>query len=149
MPTRILAPVLLWVYMFVATIVLVNLLIAQMSDTYNRVTTEGTTRWHFERASLISEFKNTKLPVPPPFNLLWLLCIELPLKLYRHWKGIVVIADSGYKLVPPLDELQMYERKELEVLRKFLDSSKLSAESTTDAKLDRFTEQLTNLEDTK
>lgn len=39
MPTRLVAPLLLWCYLFTATIVLVNLLIAQMSDTYNRVTT--------------------------------------------------------------------------------------------------------------
>mmetsp|Transcript_18044 Transcript_18044/g.53982 ORF Transcript_18044/g.53982 Transcript_18044/m.53982 type:complete len:259 (+) Transcript_18044:1888-2664(+) len=149
MPTRIVAPLLLWVYMFVATIVLVNLLIAQMSDTYNRVKlTEGTLRWHFERASLILEFKDTKLPVPPPFNLAWLVLFELPVRMYKQWKGIASVADSGYKLIPPTESLQMLERKELEVLRKFLEASKAAADASTDAKLDVFAARMTSIEDT-
>ena len=65
------APVLLWVYMFLTTIMLVNLLIAQMSDTYCKVSEEGTERWQFQRAQLILEYKDNKTPVPQPLNILW------------------------------------------------------------------------------
>ena len=43
-PTRVTVPVLLWVYQFIATVVLVNLLIAQMADTYSNITSEGQLR---------------------------------------------------------------------------------------------------------
>ena len=36
-------------YLFIATIILINLLIAQMADTYGRVTADGQMRWLFER----------------------------------------------------------------------------------------------------
>ena len=69
-PTTTLTPILLWIYQFVAAIILINLLIAQMADTYGRVTADGLVRWQFERAALISEYKDTKPPLPPPANLL-------------------------------------------------------------------------------
>ena len=69
-PTTTLVPILLWIYQFVASIILINLLIAQMADTYGRVTADGLVRWQFERAALISEYKDTKPPLPPPANLL-------------------------------------------------------------------------------
>ena len=72
-PTTTLTPILLWVYQFVAAIILINLLIAQMADTYGRVTADGLVRWQFERAALISEYKDTKPPLPPPVNLLCVL----------------------------------------------------------------------------
>jgi|TARA_B110001469_G_C9585329_1_gene290355 hypothetical protein len=43
--------VLLWIYLFIATIILINLLIAQMADTYSRVTADGQIRWLFERTA--------------------------------------------------------------------------------------------------
>ena len=72
-PTTTLAPGLLWTYQFIATVVLVNLLIAQMADTYGRVTADGVIRWQFERAGLILEYKDGKPPLPPPFNVLCFL----------------------------------------------------------------------------
>jgi hypothetical protein len=65
-PTTTLTPILLWIYQFVAAIILINLLIAQMADTYSRVTADGLVRWQFERAALIAEYKDTKPPLPPP-----------------------------------------------------------------------------------
>jgi len=147
MPTRAVAPLLLWIYLFGTTIVLVNLLIAQMSDTYNRVTTQGTIRWHFERASLISEFKDTKLPAPAPLNVVWLVLVELPRFLYNSFKGKSTMADSGYKMIPNANDLQMYQRKEIEVARTFLAATKKQAESTTEAKLDALKAQIAALED--
>ena len=72
------------VYQFIIGVLLVNLLIAMMSDTYARVMEKGRERWTFERASLISEFKDTKPPLPPPFNVLWQLLVELPAKWRAH-----------------------------------------------------------------
>lgn len=46
---------LLLVYVSVATILLVNLLIAQMADTYTSVATSSYTQWQFSRVALILE----------------------------------------------------------------------------------------------
>ena len=46
-----------WMYLFMCTLVLVNLLIAQMAETYGNVMAEGIMRWKYNRATLISEYK--------------------------------------------------------------------------------------------
>jgi len=61
-------------------VVLVNLLIAQMSSTYERVKENSTEFWEFDRVSLIREYKDNKDPLPPPFNVIWylfLLCAKI------------------------------------------------------------------------
>ena len=58
-PSRTVLQVLLWLYMFLTTVVLVNLLIAQMSQTYERGMEQGKEDWCFRRAALIIEFKDT------------------------------------------------------------------------------------------
>ena len=67
MPTRLISLVLMWLYMLITTIVLVNLLIAQMSETYAKEMEKATQSWLFERAQLVLEFKDAKAsPLPPP-----------------------------------------------------------------------------------
>ena len=61
--------VLMWVYSFIATIIFVNLLIAQMTSTYDRVKVEADEFWQFERVTLIREYKDNRESIPPPFNI--------------------------------------------------------------------------------
>ncbi|KAG8430831.1 hypothetical protein GDO86_019926 [Hymenochirus boettgeri] len=56
------------VYLIVTLIVLINLLIAMMSDTYQRIQAHSDTEWKFGRATLIRDM--TRKPgTPSPFNL--------------------------------------------------------------------------------
>ncbi|KAK1785501.1 hypothetical protein P4O66_018863 [Electrophorus voltai] len=57
------------VYLVVTVIVLVNLLIAMMSDTYQRIQAQSDTEWKFGRAVLIRDMSR-KSGTPAPFNLL-------------------------------------------------------------------------------
>lgn len=57
------------IYLVVAVIVLVNLLIAMMSDTYQRIQAQSDTEWKFGRAVLIRDMSR-KSGTPSPFNLL-------------------------------------------------------------------------------
>ena len=82
---------------------LINLLIAMLSDTYANVMAEGESRWLFERAKLILEFKDTKPPMPPPFNLLWDLFYELPRSMVKRKD---CMDDSGFRWVPEQKLLQ-------------------------------------------
>ncbi|KAG7458245.1 hypothetical protein MATL_G00236160 [Megalops atlanticus] len=62
------ARVVFGVYLVVTVIVLVNLLIAMMSDTYQRIQAQSDTEWKFGRAVLIRDM-NRKSGTPSPFNL--------------------------------------------------------------------------------
>ncbi|XP_063777272.1 serine/threonine-protein phosphatase 6 regulatory ankyrin repeat subunit B-like isoform X2 [Pseudophryne corroboree] len=56
------------VYLVVTLIVLINLLIAMMSDTYQRIQAQSDTEWKFGRATLIRDMTR-KSGTPSPFNL--------------------------------------------------------------------------------
>ncbi|XP_074799884.1 uncharacterized protein LOC141982068 isoform X7 [Natator depressus] len=56
------------VYLIVTLIVLINLLIAMMSDTYQRIQAQSDTEWKFGRAMLIRDMTR-KSGTPSPFNL--------------------------------------------------------------------------------
>ena len=55
-------------YMMVTLIVLINLLIAMMSDTYQRIQQQSDTEWKFGRAKLIRNMNKTSA-TPSPLNL--------------------------------------------------------------------------------
>jgi len=62
-----------WSYTFFTTILLVNLLIAQMGSTYETMKDESTALWLRQRVDLILEFKDDCDPLPPPLNVVHLL----------------------------------------------------------------------------
>lgn len=61
--------VILALYALIAQIVLVNLLIAMMGDTFNSVKEDSAKEWRFMRYSLATEYSTTSA-VAPPFNLI-------------------------------------------------------------------------------
>ena len=77
---------------------------------------KGRQRWMFERAQLICEFKDTKAPLPPPFNGLWLLYTILT---STGTKDEVDV--SGFKTVPHLKLLKKLEIAEGASLRKCIE----------------------------
>lgn len=56
------------IFMMVTVIVLINLLIAMMSNTYQRIEAQSDIEWKFGRAKLIRNMNRT-LPTPSPINL--------------------------------------------------------------------------------
>ncbi|CAH1774233.1 unnamed protein product [Owenia fusiformis] len=56
------------IYLIVTLIVLINLLIAMMSDTYQRIQAQSDTEWKFGRAKLIRNMNKTSA-TPSPLNL--------------------------------------------------------------------------------
>ena len=71
-PRATLYPILLWAYIFFATVVLINLLIAQMSSTYDDIRRESLLNTKFDRVSIIQEYKDFRTTLPPPLNALYL-----------------------------------------------------------------------------
>ena len=88
MPTELLLPFLLFIYSFFATVVFVNLLIAQMSSTYEQVRENSERFWVFDRVTLIAEYKDNRDPFPPPFNALYILGYDVPKMLIHFSKRL-------------------------------------------------------------
>lgn len=89
------------IYMFLANILLLNLLIAMFSNTYNAVDQNANLVWRFNNFKLIysyrlNEINQIKLwPTPPPINL-----INLPvyfIKLYMHSNKKYIRIDTHEK----------------------------------------------------
>ena len=66
------AHALLWIYMFVATIVLVNLLIAQMSSSYAKVEEAASQFHNWAYMELVRDSKDQLSPWQPPLNIVQL-----------------------------------------------------------------------------
>ena len=64
----IIVDIIFGIYLMVTLIVLINLLIAMMSDTYQRIQSQSDTEWKFGRAKLIRNM-NKQSASPPPLNL--------------------------------------------------------------------------------
>jgi hypothetical protein len=141
-PTIVLLPLLLWLYLFIATIILVNLLIAQMSDTFSRITGEGLLRWQFERCQLISEFKETKPPLPPPLNVIWLLFVTLPHNLFRGERGL-----RGFKTLPSSRQLAHMQQRENAALQRCLLHRTSKQSATVEARCDLSVREIHKLQE--
>ncbi|PIC53240.1 hypothetical protein B9Z55_003026 [Caenorhabditis nigoni] len=66
---KIILKLLFGIYMMVTLIVLINLLIAMMSDTYQRIQAQSDKEWKFGRAILIRQM-NKRSATPSPINML-------------------------------------------------------------------------------
>ena len=148
-PTTTLTPILLWIYQFVAAIILINLLIAQMADTYGRVTADGLVRWQFERAALISEYKDTKPPLPPPANLLCFTYSLLQWLLAKFCPGFVGDEEvtPGFQKVPDTMQLRILERREESALKECLRQRARRKKASPETKAEELRLNLAKLEE--
>merc|ERR1719313_3169486 len=62
--------ILLWVYVFLSTVVMVNLLIAQMGSTYGRLEEQAPLLAHYNFVDVCEEYKDLNDALPPPLNVL-------------------------------------------------------------------------------
>jgi len=80
-------PFLVWIYTFFMTILMVNLLIAQMGARYERMSNEGHETWLLQFVGLVREYKDLRDTLPPPLNVFeWLF--DFKHFLYAAYKSI-------------------------------------------------------------
>lgn len=144
-PTIVTLPLFLFAYMFIASIIMINLLIAMMSETFSKITSEGLQRWQFERCQLISEFKETKPPLPPPFNIFWLLLVTLPNKYCSKDNRTGTL--SGFKTLPTSRQLANLRQQEHDALQKCLNTRNAKRSATLEARSDLIFKEIRKLED--
>eukprot|EP00966_Prymnesium_polylepis_P337094 7391886-Prymnesium_polylepis.2 len=103
-----------------------------MADTYGRITSEGFLRWQFERAQLISEYKDTKKPLPPPLNVAYMMLAKLVMLLFPPKDECTY---DGFKYVPTENNLRKWQQKELAALKMCLMARERRDKETSDAKV--------------
>eukprot|EP00967_Tisochrysis_lutea_P089526 scaffold127497_cov32-Tisochrysis_lutea.AAC.1 len=60
---------LMWVYVLISSVILVNLLVAMFSDTYTRVLEQSEEEFRYQRYQRMYIAQNVWEPIPPPLNL--------------------------------------------------------------------------------
>jgi hypothetical protein len=80
-----LGPFLLWVYMLVGNVVMVNLLIAMMSDTYSLTKENSQQICRIQRYTLMKEYEEASF-FPPPLNIIQVI-IKLLTSLHEYSKN--------------------------------------------------------------
>ena len=93
---------------------------------------------------LIAEFKDTKPPFPPPFNLLWQLLVELPAELRQKDE---VVDTSGFKVVPDLKTLTKLEVSEGVHLKRCLHVQHEREQQSQDWQLEQIRDVLSHMQD--
>ena len=95
-------PILLWIESYMATIFLVNMMVAKMTSTYETIRAQSLSFRAQQRCEFIIEFKDER-GLPPPLNLVEgafrVLMSMLPIKLIARLKG----GDALTKLLEQLD----------------------------------------------
>ncbi|XP_060069969.1 transient receptor potential cation channel subfamily M member 1-like [Ylistrum balloti] len=64
---KIVVPILMGIYMLIANILLINLLIAIFSNTYQNIQEKADLHWRFQKFSLVFNY-SYRTVLPPPFN---------------------------------------------------------------------------------
>ncbi len=75
-------------YLVITFIVLLNLLIAMMEHTYDRIQEESDLEWKFGRAKLFRNMNKTS-PTPTPFNMVAKLIVYVKV-LFKHGGRVIV-----------------------------------------------------------
>ena len=71
---------LLWMYVMVSNVLLVNLLIAMMGDTFSRIKENADMEWKFARLASGIEYVERVHPIPPP--------LSLPIMIYNLYRWL-------------------------------------------------------------
>ncbi|XP_077970789.1 transient receptor potential cation channel subfamily M member 2-like isoform X2 [Styela clava] len=132
----VVVPILSAVYLFFANILLLNLLIAMFSYTFDKVQSQGKEVWMFQRYSLIVDYCN-RPPLPPPlviFCFIYYACQYL--KWYCKKKEQEDGANEEYG-----EQLREWEHW---LAEKYIRETRKTADSTIDKKIEKLSDRITH-----
>jgi len=94
----------LWVFAMISNVLLVNLLIAMMSETYQKIKRSADVEWKFGRVNAVLEAVERTHPLPPPFS--------APLMLVRFLQWLLVGRCAGAH-APSVNEVRSSDDDEV------------------------------------
>ncbi|CAI5438376.1 unnamed protein product [Caenorhabditis angaria] len=103
---KIILKVLFGIYMMVTLIVLINLLIAMMSDTYQRIQAQSDKEWKFGRAILIRQM-NKRSATPSPINMLTKFLIVIRVAWRNRFRCMTRKAQEDLRFEENIDAFSM------------------------------------------
>ncbi|KAK6730167.1 hypothetical protein RB195_006932 [Necator americanus] len=103
---KIILKLLFGIYMMVTLIVLINLLIAMMSDTYQRIQAQSDKEWKFGRAILIRQM-NKRSATPSPINMLTKLFVVLKVAFRNRLRVCTQKAQQDLRFEENIDAFSM------------------------------------------
>jgi hypothetical protein len=115
----------MWIFVLVSNVVLVNLLIAMMGYTFSKVNDQADQEWKFGRVSTIIQLKERFCEVPPPLNLpitLYTFVRFFGRKIFRRGEGDDASGEEHVK------ELKAAKKAKAKVARRLLFALKRSQE---------------------
>ena len=113
----------LWLYMLLSSVGLVNLLVAMFADTYNKISEEAENEYVFLRCTRLFEFKDSVLPLPPVLNLPIILR-DIAIGLYNmretvcysHIKAFVAFRKTATNALPPAPTARSFQTARASIL---------------------------------
>jgi len=127
---------LLWLYLLISNIVLVNLLIAMMGDTYSEIKHKADEEWKFGRLRSVVQTTERMSPIPPPLNLpitLWLLVWRYLPAVAHDWLRGTWVDGSAWMLATAVvnpGALRIAQSRKQQVARRLLLAFKAQEETT-------------------
>ena len=98
---------LMWVYVLLANVVLVNMLIAMFADTYTRIKRNAEVEYQYQHYLHIFEYQHVVHHLPPPFNapmLLWDACRAC----FRSTEALERLVRMDFGAFPEREYLELY-----------------------------------------
>nr|XP_039250494.1 transient receptor potential cation channel subfamily M member-like 2 isoform X2 [Styela clava] len=129
----VVVPILSAVYLFFANILLLNLLIAMFSYTFDKVQSQGKEVWMFQRYSLIVDYCN-RPPLPPPLVIFCHIYYA-----YQYLKCYCKKQERENGANEKYEELRKWEHWFAE---EYIDETRKAADSAIDKKIEKLSERI-------
>jgi len=137
-------PWMLWLTTFVTTIFLVNLMIAKMTSTYDKIRRESLYYRALQRCQFIIEFKDER-NAPPPFNLVFnVVLIIIPASI-KKCIGLRSNAQKGFTVLMGRDATLRLQSREQRLAKGFLRRYLANLEQQSDARVKSIHDELPTL----
>jgi len=140
---------LLWIYTLFTTVFLVNLMIAQMTNSYDNIKKESYLYRCFERVGVVVEYKDYRNAVPPPLNVVWVVASVVYWVMCCCCKRKPTTGKaSGFSVFKDEETSANIRYTERELLKRVLKQDSARQSNTTDFKVDALHNDSEKIQDT-
>merc|ERR1712087_143084 len=116
------SPIIMWVYVGISSVILVNLLVAMFSDTYSRIKANAELEFKYQKYVRVFQYLYVVHPVPPPFNLPFVLqgLVEMLLANLCGIRSMESRRDAGTRCKPASSDTDLHDVHGLKYMKRYL-----------------------------